>query len=232
MKLSKTLVIPVAGLLVVLGAGAVLASTSSSPAASGAAVAPGGRIAVAGRVRTPRSGVKFQDQALTTVLDDLVAKGTITAAQKTGDRRRPHGRARAAPRRAQGQDGGPPGAGASRSRASSPTAQITQAELDQLPADSPLRKLTNLMDDGKITTDELRSIGRGWFGGRGHGFGRASATTGTSPTHRLHRAPGPAADEPPTPRSSSDPPATAGHFFVRSHHRLVRCVSVADATRG
>ena len=53
--------------------------------------------------------------------------------------------------------------------------QITQAELDQLPADSPLRKLTNLMDDGKITTEELQTIGRGWFGGfggRGHGFGR------------------------------------------------------------
>ena len=56
--------------------------------------------------------------------------------------------------------------------------QITQAELDQLPADSPLRKLTNLMDDGKITTDELQSIGRGFLGnggfrgfGRGHGFG-------------------------------------------------------------
>ena len=45
--------------------------------------------------------------------------------------------------------------------------QITQAELDQLPADSPLRKLTNLMDDGKITTDELQSIGRGWFVGYG-----------------------------------------------------------------
>ena len=51
--------------------------------------------------------------------------------------------------------------------------EITQAELDQLPADSPLRQLTNLMDDGKITTDELRSIGRGSVrGGRGHGFGR------------------------------------------------------------
>ena len=33
------------------------------------------------------------------------------------------------------------------------------------------------MDDGKITTDELRSIGRGWFGGFSRGFGQASAET-------------------------------------------------------
>jgi hypothetical protein len=28
------------------------------------------------------------------------------------------------------------------------------------------------MDDGKITTDELRSLGRGFGKGGGHGFGR------------------------------------------------------------
>ncbi len=49
---------------------------------------------------------------------------------------------------------------------------ITQDELNQLPADSPIRKLTNLMADGKITTDELKSIGQGFgFGWRGFGFG-------------------------------------------------------------
>jgi hypothetical protein len=37
--------------------------------------------------------------------------------------------------------------------------QLTQDELNKLPADSPFRKLTTLMADGKITTDELsRSV--------------------------------------------------------------------------
>ena len=50
---------------------------------------------------------------------------------------------------------------------------ITQQEFNQLPADSPLRKLTTLMDDGKITSDELRELGRGLFLGNGHGRGNA-----------------------------------------------------------
>ena len=69
--------------------------------------------------------------------------------------------------------------------------QITQAELDQLPADSPLRKLTNLMDDGKITTDELQSIGRGFLGNGGlprlrsrlrFGFGHDGVKPDASPS--------------------------------------------------
>ena len=56
MKLSKTFVIPVAGLLVVLGAGAVLASTSSSPGASGgAAVVPAAGVALARCVGGPQA---------------------------------------------------------------------------------------------------------------------------------------------------------------------------------
>jgi hypothetical protein len=91
------------------------------------------------------------------VLDDLVAKGTITESQKQAilDGITAERTARQQERQAQRQqlkdfiaDG-----------------QITQDELDQLPADSPLRQLTGVMDDGKITTDELRQLGRG-FGQR------------------------------------------------------------------
>ncbi len=171
MKLSKSLVIPVAGLLVVLGAGAVLASTSNSPAASGAAVQPAAASPSPGASDAPKR--EFQDPALTSVLDDLVAKGTITAAQKTAivdglkaerEQRLADWKAKMDALKAQ----------AEKVKGFLADGQITQDELDQLPADSPLRQLTNLMDDGKITTDELKSIGRGMFGGfggRGHGFG-------------------------------------------------------------
>ena len=168
MKLSKSLVIPVAGLLVVLGAGAVLASTTSSPAASGARVAPAAESPSPAASGAPKR--QLQDPALTTVLDDLVAKGTITAAQKTAildglkaerEQRLADWKAKMDALKAQ----------AEKVKGFLADGQITQAELDQLPADSPLRQLTNLMDDGKITTDELKSIGGGMFGGRGHGFG-------------------------------------------------------------
>ena len=169
MKLSKSLVIPVAGLLVALGAGAVLASNGTSPAASGARVAPAAESPSPAASGAPKRELK--DTALTSVLDDLVAKGTITAAQKTAildglkaerEQRLADWKAKMEALKAQ----------AEKVKGFLADGEITQAELDQLPADSPLRKLTNLMDDGKITTDELKSIGRGWFGGRGHGFGR------------------------------------------------------------
>ena len=57
---------------------------------------------------------------------------------------------------------------------------ITKEEFDKLPADSPLRTMTGLMDDGKITTDELRGLrkmvgggrgGHGMWGGKGQGNG-------------------------------------------------------------
>ena len=157
MKLTKTFVIPVAGLLVVLGAGAVLASTGTSPAAGGSAVVPAAESPSPGASGAPKR--EFQDPALTSVLSDLVAKGTITAAQQQAildglkaerAQRLADAKARMEALRAQ----------AEKIKGFLSDGQITQAELDQLPADSPLRKLTNLMDDGKITTDELQSIGR------------------------------------------------------------------------
>jgi polyhydroxyalkanoate synthesis regulator phasin len=181
-KLSKTLVLPIAGLLVVVGAGAVLASTAT-PGTTGV----GGPIAPAADTPTPTPAATSPapapwtdrkslatDSVISSVLDDLVAKGTITAEQKTAildalqakrDSLRADRQAAADALRQQLQQ----------IRGFLSDGQITQDELDQLPADSPLRQLTNLMDDGKITTDELRSIGGGILRdlglGRGRGFG-------------------------------------------------------------
>lgn len=168
MKLSKTLVLPVAALLVAIGAGAVLASTglpvTDQPASAPAAATP---------TPTPTPSTKpfAQDQVLSGVLDDLVSKGTITAAQETAildalqakrdqivaDRKAAAEKLRQEMQQIRGflSDG-----------------QITQDELDQLPADSPLRELTNLMADGKITVDELRSIGNGILRDLGLGLSR------------------------------------------------------------
>jgi len=186
-KLTKTFVIPVAGLLVVLGAGAVLASTGSSPQTAGTAVVPAAASPSPGASGGPKR--EFQDPALTSVLDDLVAKGTINATQKQAildglqaerAQRLADAKARADALRAQ----------AEKIKGFLSDGQITQDELNQLPADSPLRQLTNLMDDGKITTDELQSIGRGLGGfggggfrgfGRGHGFGFGFGHDGQKP---------------------------------------------------
>ncbi len=188
MKLSKSLVIPVSLLLVILGAGAALASTGNSPAAAGAAVAPAAESPSPAASGAPKR--VFEDPALASVLDDLVTKGTISAAQKQAilDGLQAERAQRAADMKARME--------ALRAQAAKvkdflADGQITQDELNQLPADSPLRQLTNLMDDGKITTDELQSIGRGMFGGFGgrgpgfgfgHGFGKDGTAPGASPS--------------------------------------------------
>jgi polyhydroxyalkanoate synthesis regulator phasin len=46
---------------------------------------------------------------------------------------------------------------------------ITQAELDQLPADHPLRNIDSLLEDGQISREELAQLGR--WGGPGRGLG-------------------------------------------------------------
>jgi polyhydroxyalkanoate synthesis regulator phasin len=48
---------------------------------------------------------------------------------------------------------------------------ITQAEIDQLPADSPMRELWNsIAEDGQVSVDQLRELRPGF--GPGHGPGR------------------------------------------------------------
>ena len=187
MNLSKTtLVVPLAVVLLVVAAGAVMA-TSGGPATpqalSPAAASPS-------PTPSPSAGVKGQravvDDVLTGVLDDLVAKGTITDAQKkavldgvTAERATRQAARKAALEQAQ--------ADRKQLQGFLSDGVITKEEFDKLPANSPLRKLTTLMDDGKITTDELKSLWGGWFGsgmgGRGgHGWGGGHSNGKAQPT--------------------------------------------------
>ena len=156
MKLHPSLVIlPLAGILVVAGAGAVLANAEDqapSTAAAPAAASPTPDPSAAAQPLRERTDTVLED-----ALDGLVADGTITADQKTEilDAVTAERTARRDQRLADRQvlkdalaDG-----------------EITQAELDKLSADHPLRQATDLMADGKITTDELRALGRGFKGG-------------------------------------------------------------------
>lgn len=169
MKLNKTLVLPLAALLVVGAAGVVLATTGSPSSGGTDGVVP----AAASPSPSPSAGTKtgMNDTLLSDVLDQLVSKGTITAAQKTAilDALTAERQARITQRQQERQQ----------LRDFLSDGVITQDELNKLPADSPLRQLTTLMADGKITIDELRSLGRGFLGelgglgigGRGFGHG-------------------------------------------------------------
>jgi hypothetical protein len=169
----STVVVPLAVVLLVGAAGAVLATSGTgapaNPIVPAAATATPGATNAPAPTKDPATRPAFEDTALSDALDKLVADGTITADQKTAilgavtDERQ----ARQAERKAQRD-----ALMAQRDLVKGFLSDgvITQQELDQLPADSPLRSLTSLMDDGKITTDELKTLGRAWFfgGGPGH----------------------------------------------------------------
>lgn len=162
--MRKTLVLPLAGLLAVSAAGAVLATDGADLGTTGAltaaaSTAPDGTAALPDRPK---------DTLLADVLADLVAKGTITQAQAdaiTGALRTAHEERHAAREAERAQ-----------MREFLADGVITEDEIAQLPADSRIRTLTTLLDDGKITLEELQGLGgfgRGGHGGRGghHGFG-------------------------------------------------------------
>ena len=161
MKLSKTtLVLPIAGVLLIGAAGAVAAATTGAPGSDTSVVAAPSASPSAPPDMRPLGG--REDTLLGDVLDDLVTQGTITDAQKTAitdaltdarQARRDELRANADQLRTFLEDG-----------------VITQEEFDQLPADSRLRQIAGIMDDGQITSDELRGLFRGFGGRGGHGF--------------------------------------------------------------
>jgi hypothetical protein len=184
----STVVVPLAAVLLIVGAGAVLATSgnptstpvevpaadSPSPAATTAPAATSVPAPTSAPSATDKPKPVRQDTALTDALDKLVADGTITSGQKdkilaTVQAER---QARLDELKAQRE-----AIKVQREQIKGFLSDgvITQDELNQLPADSPLRSLTTLLDDGKITTDELKEIGRGFFmgggNGRGHGFG-------------------------------------------------------------
>ena len=161
MKLSKTLVLPIAGLLLVGAAGASLATTGAPPPVDQGRVIPA--VDAATPTPAPSKAPVVKDPLLSDVLDQLVTKGTITAAQKSAilDALQAERTARRTLRQQEAQQ----------LRDFLADGVITQDELNKLPADSPIRKLTNVMADGKITLDELRALGRGFMGKVGFGHG-------------------------------------------------------------
>jgi polyhydroxyalkanoate synthesis regulator phasin len=179
---SSTLVVPLVVVLLVIGAGAVLATSGPSapvnaPAPAAATPSPDATTAPAsgdpgkGPAAAPFLRPFADDTALKTALDKLVAAGTITADQEQAilDAVKAERQARLQDLQAQRQ-----ALQAQRDQIRQFLADgvITQDELNQLPADSPLRKLSSLMTDGKITVDELRQLGQDLFPGFGRGFGR------------------------------------------------------------
>ncbi len=172
MKLNTTTIgIPLAIVLLVGAAGAVMATTSSPAAPEAQAPAAPTATPTAEPTRKPFK----TDTVLTDALDALVAKGTITAAQKTAilEAVAAEQTARQEARKAAMEKAK---ADWRQTKDFLADGVITKEEFNKLPADSYLRKLTGVMDDGMITTDELKALGRGgfFFGGdkgRGHGFG-------------------------------------------------------------
>ena len=163
MKLNTTTIgIPLAIVLLVGAAGAVMATSGSQ------SVPEAQPPAAASPTPTPSSGTTVTppktDTVLSDVLDDLVTKGTITAAQKTAildavkAERTVRREARQETRKAAREQ-----AKVDRQQLKGFLADgvITKAEYDKLPADSWLRKMTGLMDDGTITTEELKTLAAG-----------------------------------------------------------------------
>ncbi len=173
MKLNTTTIgIPLAIVLLVGAAGVVMATSGSRPRPTHTVPAAASPTPTPSRARRVKPVKK--DTALTDVLDDLVTKGTITAAQKTAilDAVKAE---RTVRREARRRPARPPGSRPRRTVSSCKgflaDGVITKEEFDKLPADSPLRTMTGLMDDGKITTEELKTLGRGFLGGKGQGQG-------------------------------------------------------------
>ena len=143
MKIGRTIVLPLAiSALVIAGAGAVLAV--AGPVAPAPVAEP-----AAAPTAPPAAAAPAKAPFLQAVLDGLVAKGTITSAQEQSIldawiAKRGALKADRAQLRSILADG-----------------VITQAELDQLPSDSPLRALEPLLKNGQISVADLRALGRG-----------------------------------------------------------------------
>ena len=150
--------LPLAGFLLITGATIAAAAPTVTPTANAAladTVSPTPAAAAMGGAH---------DGLLTQVLTDLVGRNVISQDQSDAITKALQDKAaalqtQAEQRRAllQGfvQDG-----------------VITQAEIDQLPADDPLRKaFDSIAQNGQINVDQLRRLGPGFGHGRGHGFG-------------------------------------------------------------
>lgn len=142
---TRLLGLPLAGLLLVGGATAVLAGSGAGEAV----------------VRTAANATTGAGTLLTDVLAGLVEDGTIDQSQADAitnavEQRRTELRQQAQALREQ-------------FRTFLEDGVLSAEELAQLPEDNPLRNLDQFLEDGQLTTDELRQLrGFGFGPGRGH----------------------------------------------------------------
>jgi hypothetical protein len=144
--MRRLLLLPLAGLLVIAGATAAMAAPS----------------AITDTMRQAQGMVNSAGALLSEVLEELVGDGVIEQSQADAITQAVD--ARIAERRAEMQ------AQRGLMRGLLEDGVITSEELEQLPTEHPWRNiegLDELLEDGQLTLDELRSAG-GQFG-RGHG---------------------------------------------------------------
>ncbi|MEP7378628.1 MAG: hypothetical protein ABI725_03600 [Chloroflexota bacterium] len=201
--MKRLIWLPIAGFLLIAGATVAVASPSLLDAAKGTIVAADPSPAPGTTTTDAYPGHPGQE-VLTKVLADLVTKGTITQAQSdaitqglTDEIAQQQAAMQARRTLIEGMvaDG-----------------VITQDEINQLPADDPLRvAFDSIANDGQISLDQLRGLGgpgfRPGFGpGFGHGFGMGQ----DGPGGRMH-GPGPwwGPDDGSNPSASPSPSTTS-----------------------
>ncbi len=182
--------LPLAGFLLIAGATVAAAAPSIANTAStlfNAAPPPAGLEVTTGTITVAGEDLEHGPGALVEdVLADLVAQDVITQAQSDAitealqtrvDERRAEMQARAEEMRATWEQ----------IQGFLEDDVITQDEIAQLPADSPLRQaFESIAEDGQITLEQLRQLGPR----AGFGFGHIEAGPGFGGPGRGHHGPG------------------------------------------
>lgn len=163
--MKRLIWLPLAGFLLIAGAAVAAAAPTVVDQARGliAAASPAPSTdPVTGDKQHLRFG---SDQLLQEVLANLVANGTITQAQSDA--------ITAALQTAVNDKVAEMEARRTLIQGFVDDGVITQDEINQLPADDPLRTAwDSIANDGQVTLDQLRDLGPGFGpGGRGHGHG-------------------------------------------------------------
>jgi hypothetical protein len=197
--MKRLIWLPIAGFLLVAGAAVATAAPTVLEAAKGVVAAASPAPATDPATGTTSAGphLGFADDLLQSVLANLVTKGTITQAQSDAitqglqdeiTQRQADAQARRALIEGFVADG-----------------VITHDEINQLPADDPLRvAFDSIANNGQITLDQLRNLGP--FGGPGGPGGRADHGGGFfvwGPGHRDNDGDGPT-----NPAPSASPSAS------------------------
>jgi polyhydroxyalkanoate synthesis regulator phasin len=173
--MKRLIWLPIAGFLLIAGATVAMAAPSLIDAAKGTIVGADPSPSPGTTTTGPEQVHPGQD-LLNKVLADLVTKGTITQAQS--DAITQGMQDEIAQRQADMQ--------ARRTLIESMVADgvITQDEINQLPADDPLRvAFDSIANDGQITLDQLRGLGGPGFG---HGFMMGPGGPGFGHGGRMH----------------------------------------------